>query len=174
MKGLCRGRKVLVSVTTVILCLNLCTGVAVHAQESEGEITEQNEQAETENNEVSEEIQENPDDSKEEEEKADETPGEMEQREVLVQENKEQVESGEQLIRQSIQGEELSAQSDSGKCGENVTWSYENGTLTISGSGPMEDYDRSEKPWEDYCDSLAVGRKSGFGIQMYCNGNCSK
>ena len=28
----------------------------------------------------------------------------------------------------------------SGSCGDNVTWSYSNGTLTISGTGPMWDY----------------------------------
>lgn len=31
----------------------------------------------------------------------------------------------------------------SGSCGDNVTWSYSNGTLTISGTGPMWDYDFS-------------------------------
>jgi len=45
-------------------------------------------------------------------------------------------------------------------CGENVTWHVENGTLTISGTGPMEDYVRFDTeddswwlwgaPWEDW------------------------
>ena len=41
----------------------------------------------------------------------------------------------------------------SGSCGENVTWRFDEstGTLTISGSGPMENYTFSNKaPWIDY------------------------
>lgn len=32
------------------------------------------------------------------------------------------------------------AAEESGTCGDNLTWSLENGTLTIQGTGPMEDY----------------------------------
>lgn len=36
----------------------------------------------------------------------------------------------------------------SGKCGDNVTWKLEGDTLTISGTGPMENYKwRNEQPW---------------------------
>ena len=35
----------------------------------------------------------------------------------------------------------------SGKCGKNVTWSYKNGTFTISGSGAMYNYE-AYKPWD--------------------------
>ena len=50
----------------------------------------------------------------------------------------------------------------SGTCGENVTWTYDEttGTLTISGTGPMDNYyDESndalmERPWEEYCDGI--------------------
>lgn len=35
-----------------------------------------------------------------------------------------------------------------GSCGENLTWSFSGGTLTISGSGPMDDYrESSSAPW---------------------------
>ena len=38
---------------------------------------------------------------------------------------------------------------EGGSCGENVRWSFENGTLTISGTGPMEDYETPEaRPWD--------------------------
>ena len=40
----------------------------------------------------------------------------------------------------------------SGKCGENVTWKLEGDTLTISGSGPMDNYRTS--PWMAYSDRL--------------------
>ena len=34
-------------------------------------------------------------------------------------------------------------------CGENVTWSYRDGTLTIQGTGPMDDYESyGKRPWE--------------------------
>lgn len=36
-----------------------------------------------------------------------------------------------------------------GQCGENMTWAYEKGTLTISGTGEMDDYP-DEAPWEAY------------------------
>ena len=42
----------------------------------------------------------------------------------------------------------------SGKCGANVTWEFDksNGTLTISGTGAMYDYNYEAKnrPWESY------------------------
>ena len=46
----------------------------------------------------------------------------------------------------------------SGTCGENVAWSLDNGVLTISGSGPMEEYEAvwiddaylTSAPWKDY------------------------
>ena len=38
-----------------------------------------------------------------------------------------------------------------GTCGDNVTWSFSNGTLTIQGIGDMEDYSSvSKKPWRSY------------------------
>lgn len=35
---------------------------------------------------------------------------------------------------------------DSGKCGDNLTWSYNDGTLTIEGTGKMYDYDYDYEP----------------------------
>ena len=40
----------------------------------------------------------------------------------------------------------------SDKCGENLTWKYENGTLTISGSGAMYDFDIA--PWNEYANKI--------------------
>ncbi len=36
---------------------------------------------------------------------------------------------------------------DSGTCGDNLTWTYEDGTLTISGTGTMASYDSDDAPW---------------------------
>lgn len=44
-----------------------------------------------------------------------------------------------------------------GKCGENVRWSldYDSKTITIYGSGPMDDYpDERMSPWEHFWDSI--------------------
>ena len=38
----------------------------------------------------------------------------------------------------------------SGKCGDNLTWTYSDGVLTIEGTGPMEDY-TGPRPWQRYC-----------------------
>ena len=38
----------------------------------------------------------------------------------------------------------------SGSCGDNATWSYESTTLTISGTGAMDDYAYGEAPWNAY------------------------
>ncbi|MBO7203175.1 MAG: leucine-rich repeat domain-containing protein, partial [Paludibacteraceae bacterium] len=44
----------------------------------------------------------------------------------------------------------------SGKCGSNVTYSYvsSTGTLTISGTGDMKDYDSSNVPWSTYSSDI--------------------
>ncbi|HIU67283.1 MAG TPA: leucine-rich repeat protein [Candidatus Caccomorpha excrementavium] len=43
----------------------------------------------------------------------------------------------------------------SGSCGADVRWALEDGTLTISGSGRMSDYEYGEGiPWEEYSDEI--------------------
>ena len=48
-----------------------------------------------------------------------------------------------------------SAQTYSGTCGDNLTWTLDTGTgtLTISGEGEMEDYSYSS-PWYDYSSNI--------------------
>ena len=38
----------------------------------------------------------------------------------------------------------------SGKCGENMTWSFDGITLTINGSGKMTDFDALDIPWKSF------------------------
>jgi hypothetical protein len=46
-----------------------------------------------------------------------------------------------------------------GSCGANVVWSYEDGTLTIEGSGAMTDYkSRSEQPWAGLAKDITTVR----------------
>ena len=49
-----------------------------------------------------------------------------------------------------------SAAGTSGKCGPSAYWSFDSspGTLTISGSGAMEDYEYGDYPWMDYRNSI--------------------
>ncbi len=48
----------------------------------------------------------------------------------------------------------MAAAENSGKCGENLTWSLsDDGTLTITGTGPMEDY-YSASPWAAYAEQI--------------------
>ena len=36
------------------------------------------------------------------------------------------------------------------QCGDDMEWLYENGTLTIVGTGEMDDYEKGGAPWEEY------------------------
>ena len=46
----------------------------------------------------------------------------------------------------------------SGSCGTNVTYSYVESThtLTINGTGDMEDYDDSDAPWSSICEEITT------------------
>lgn len=41
-----------------------------------------------------------------------------------------------------------------GQCGENLTWSYDAGTLMISGTGEMDNYSDADAPWLEYKNSI--------------------
>ena len=59
---------------------------------------------------------------------------------------------------------QASAATDSGTCGENLTWELDTatGSLTITGSGAMSDYDSGEAPWYQYFSSIkTVSIESG-------------
>ena len=47
---------------------------------------------------------------------------------------------------------------DSGSCGTNVTYSYVESThtLTINGTGDMENYDNSDAPWYSICEEITT------------------
>ena len=49
---------------------------------------------------------------------------------------------------------------ETGTCGENITWTYENGTLSITGSGPMDDFPEGA-PWAQFKDSITTVVISG-------------
>lgn len=47
------------------------------------------------------------------------------------------------------------AAAESGTCGENLTWTLENGTLTISGTGPIPEFSQeSPAPWLQYSNGI--------------------
>lgn len=41
-----------------------------------------------------------------------------------------------------------------GTCGPDLRWSYADGTLNISGTGPMNDYTAGASPWQSYRDQI--------------------
>ena len=54
-------------------------------------------------------------------------------------------------------------QENSGKCGENLTWEFDKltGTLTISGTGAMDDFSSYSRPWFSYEDTkIGQGREA--------------
>jgi len=73
----------------------------------------------------------------------DDSPVETEE-ETLAEETDEEEEETEET-------EELR---EPGKCGEELTWSFGNGTLTISGNGEMDHYTDGDAPWLSYKDSI--------------------
>jgi len=53
----------------------------------------------------------------------------------------------------------LAMADNSGFCGDNVTWTYTESTktLTIQGSGAMENYSRSSRtPWYDFITNIQI------------------
>ncbi len=49
---------------------------------------------------------------------------------------------------------QVSAEEISGTCGEGIAWTLEQGVLTISGNGPMENFEASA-PWDDHREEIA-------------------
>ena len=66
----------------------------------------------------------------------------------------------------------------SGKCGENVSWNYEDGVLTISGEGEMYKnyYSQSSIPWDKLRDQItnAVIENGVENISDYAFSQCEK
>lgn len=46
------------------------------------------------------------------------------------------------------------AAEETNACGDALTWAYADGTLTISGNGPMYDYEEGAAPWAAYKDQI--------------------
>jgi hypothetical protein len=63
----------------------------------------------------------------------------------------------------------------SGTCGDNLTWSLDDGTLTISGTGSMENYGLNDAPWNSRRKSIeslviensvtSIGKEAFFGCE---------
>ena len=65
----------------------------------------------------------------------------------------------------------------SGKCGENVNWSYSYGILEITGTGAMQDYSRwGAAPWYSYRQQITKIKLSEgityIGEYAFCSTNC--
>lgn len=49
----------------------------------------------------------------------------------------------------------LMTSAQSGTCGNNVTWTLEDGVLTISGTGSISSYLQTSAPWYEYCSTIS-------------------
>lgn len=70
---------------------------------------------------------------------------------------------------------ELDFSDATGLCGDNLTWTFEDGTLTIQGTGPMFDYNNEElPPWYNYRDEMenVIITAGVTGIGTYAFSNC--
>lgn len=61
------------------------------------------------------------------------------------------------LMAVPVQAEEAASEKNSGTCGEDLTWMLEDGVLTISGEGIMDDYNSYDTlpPWSDISDQIS-------------------
>ena len=57
---------------------------------------------------------------------------------------------------ETVQEDGAMAAEGSGTCGENLTWTLEEGILTISGTGAMYDYELSTRPYEENTISTVI------------------
>ena len=48
------------------------------------------------------------------------------------------------------------AETKGGSCGDNLTWTLEDGTLTISGTGAMDDYSAHSPWWKDQIKNVII------------------
>lgn len=60
----------------------------------------------------------------------------------------------------------------SGTCGENLTWTLEEGILTISGTGAMYDYELSTRPYEENTISTVIIEDGVTSIGNYAFDDC--
>ncbi len=69
-----------------------------------------------------------------------------------------------------------SAANYSGSCGNNVTYSFTSGTLTVSGSGDMNSYSAATVPWADYRSQIkkVVVSDGITSVGYYAFSNCSE
>ncbi|MEE0462743.1 leucine-rich repeat protein [Blautia hydrogenotrophica] len=150
---------VLAGLLTVSLAVPMPVGAAVEVTEkSEAETSAPCEEETSEEDDISgsEEIfteeegafQESAEDSDETEER--EYPEENIQKEELSGESESEETTDETLTAAEQGAEDTSEIIGEGTCGENVTWTLtQKGTLTLSGTGPMEDFSRwTSRPWD--------------------------
>ena len=71
-----------------------------------------------------------------------------------TEETSEAVPAAEETTAATEESTEPTRPADS--CGENLTWSYDGGVLTVSGSGAMDDYADGGAPWNEYRGSITT------------------
>ena len=93
---------------------------------------------------------------------------------IKAEKNKE-APAGFEAVKNEHNGNVPMADAKSGSCGDKLKWSLSNGTLTISGTGKMTDYDGNEEPpWYDQRDLITslVVQSGATHIGMYAFLDC--
>ena len=73
---------------------------------------------------------------------------------ALTEEEKALIQGAEQFEALFAWFNAQTATLEDNSCGENLTWTLVDGTLTISGTGDMADYYADDVPWNAQCDSI--------------------
>lgn len=85
-----------------------------------------------------------------------EAAAEPETSEAAASEPEDPVVSAEETVVEYVTAYDAMGAASSGTCGENLTWTLDNGVLTISGEGPMKDFtyysdwDETDSGWDMY------------------------
>ncbi len=140
-------RKVVVSFLAMTLSFTTAvSGTTVFAEDTGAVVSEAEEVEETEGTETEEVLAEDALSVENETEEV-EAEGTEDAEDVTVQ----SLEDDGEAFEYFEESELLLASRASGKCGQSVNWSYQNGTLTITGSGAMYDYPVYDTPASSQC-----------------------
>ncbi len=167
-------QRILSFLMAVVMCVSMLPTSALAAEADIGEDAEPTQEVTEATGETTEPTQETAETTAETKETTEETPAEHgeettapgETEGATEGESSEETKASSETGSKSaavLEGEQVMATDPaSGTCGDNLTWVLDDkGTLTISGTGPMEDYTRYTSPFAENTEILYVVIESG-------------
>jgi hypothetical protein len=73
---------------------------------------------------------------------------------ITVNEENDPLFAAEIVCTGTGEGGQIPGGAASGTCGENLTWTFADGVLTVSGTGEMENWLADEQPWWEFSDAI--------------------